>query len=541
MLVLLTFGVQNLPLAQAQIVLPLPGQMVPLSPVFYPPVFKGLKVYPREPLRFDFILDPGQSGVSGSQPDPESSRSQAELKQESEKLIRYFLAGLTIPEKDLWVNLSPYEKDRIIPEAFGRTEMGRDLLAQDYILKQITASLLYPEGETGRKFWQKVYALAQEKYGTTDIPIDTFNKVWIVPERAQVYERAKAGAVYITDSRLKVMLEEDYLATALNSTGLDSTLPIGDPDDLTANGAQTIARAVLREVVIPVLEQEVNEGKNFARLRQVYQSLILATWYKTKIRQSLLSSAYVDHNKTAGINIDDPQEARQIWERYVEAFRKGAYNLVTEEKDAVTHETLPRKYISGGWTGKMVLDFAQNIVSMEPEKFVYIGVFCMFATENNNVKPGDPNQPFDAAEISHKANESGDDLKDLFSGVLEPELLLASFRQQLKEIRDNPELGTRSLWYATQRLYQLETGQAEEAQAFDPTDVTGGKYRNHSRWMKEIFRSAQSLGGDALIRRYFRGFRFLSTEGVPVSLEVNPGANEFQYSRLAFFLPARAT
>jgi len=30
-----------------------------------------------------------------------------ELKDESRKLIKYFLASLTIPEKDLWVNLSP--------------------------------------------------------------------------------------------------------------------------------------------------------------------------------------------------------------------------------------------------------------------------------------------------------------------------------------------------------------------------------------------------------------------------------------------------
>jgi hypothetical protein len=35
-----------------------------------------------------------------------------QLKQESDKLIKYFMATLAIPEKDLWVNLSPYEKDR---------------------------------------------------------------------------------------------------------------------------------------------------------------------------------------------------------------------------------------------------------------------------------------------------------------------------------------------------------------------------------------------------------------------------------------------
>ena len=61
------------------------------------------------------------------------------------KLTKYFLASLAIPDDDQWVNLSPYEKDRIIKDDFGKTEMGRDLLAQDYMLKQITASLIYPE------------------------------------------------------------------------------------------------------------------------------------------------------------------------------------------------------------------------------------------------------------------------------------------------------------------------------------------------------------------------------------------------------------
>ena len=30
--------------------------------------------------------------------------------------------------------------------------MGRDMLAQDYILKQLTASLIYPEKDLGKDF-----------------------------------------------------------------------------------------------------------------------------------------------------------------------------------------------------------------------------------------------------------------------------------------------------------------------------------------------------------------------------------------------------
>src|SRR6201999_2100162 len=134
--------------------------MVHLSPEFNPPSLKGIKVHPDNPFRFDFILDKGDSNQSNEQ-----------LREESTKLIKYFLASITIPEKDLWVNLSPYEKDRIVPEAFGQTEMGRDLLAEDYMLKQITASLIYPEGETGKRFWKRIYEEAAKRYGTTSIPV----------------------------------------------------------------------------------------------------------------------------------------------------------------------------------------------------------------------------------------------------------------------------------------------------------------------------------------------------------------------------------
>src|SRR5271154_3905390 len=182
--------------------------MVHLSPPLDPPILKGIKVHPDNPFRFDFILDQGNSVIAS-----EAKQSQQEqLKIESTKLIKYFLASLTIPEKDLWVNLSPYEKNRIVPESFGQTEMGRDLLAEDYMLKQITASLIYPEGETGKKFWKRIYAEAAKKFGTTNIPVNTFNKVWIVPEKAVVYENAKAGTAYVVESKLKVMLEQDYLS-----------------------------------------------------------------------------------------------------------------------------------------------------------------------------------------------------------------------------------------------------------------------------------------------------------------------------------------
>ncbi len=296
--------------------MPAPGTMVRLSPAFNPPVLKAIKVSPEEPFRFEFVV----------------SKTDAPLaKEDSLDLIKYFLAAVTTPDKDLWVNLSPYEKDRIIPEGFGQTQMGRDLLAQDYLLKQITASLIYPEDAVGKKFWKRIYEEAGKKYGTSQVPVNTFNKVWIVPDKSVVYENAKTQTAYVVESSLKVMLESDYLSAQKHSEKTDD-----------------LGKRIVREVIIPQLNNEVNNGQNFARLRQVYNALILAAWYKQKIKDSILSRIYAGQNKTSGINIEDPQENQKIYEQYLLAFKKGAYNYIKEEKDPLTKQMIPRKYFSGG-------------------------------------------------------------------------------------------------------------------------------------------------------------------------------------------------
>ncbi len=351
--------------------LPVVGSMVSLSKPFIPTVLSGIKVFPDNPLRFDFIVDTGDSSLNIE------THDYASLQKESKKLIKYFLAALTTPEEDMWVNLSPYEKDRIVPKAFGQTEMGRDLLAQDYILKQLSASLMYPEKELGKNFWDKIYQKAYEVYGTTEIPINTFNKVWIVPQKAVIYENAETNTAFVVESRLKAMLEEDYLAVAENNVNAGAGLPRpingqGDPAP-TDNNFQI---KIIRKIIIPTIEKEINEGKNFANLRQIYQSLILAAWFKEKIMgqnghavpagrqdRSLLGHVYIDQNKIEGVDIEDKNAKEKIYQQYLESFKKGVYNYIKEDYDPMTQEIIPRKYFSGGTTFEKTIDIIETAES----------------------------------------------------------------------------------------------------------------------------------------------------------------------------------
>ncbi len=316
--------------------LPMPGTMVPLTNGFTPTLMTGVTIHPENPLRFDFVMDRGQSDLSGEP-----------LKEEYRKMIKYFMASLTVPEDELWVNLSPYEKDRMVPQGLGDTEMGRDMLAQDYLLKQLTASLMYPEKELGKEFWNKVYKEAKEKFGTTEIPVNTFNKVWIVPDGALVYEQGSSA--FVIKSRLKVMLEHDYEDMSHNVTTSQShKTNMGD----VVTG-DLVTPQVVREVILPAIEVEVNEGKNFANLRQIYNTLILATWYKERLKDSLLGKVYVNQNKTKGIDTWDKEVNRKIYDQYIESFKKGVYNFIKEDIDPATQEIIPRKYFSGGMAWKL--------------------------------------------------------------------------------------------------------------------------------------------------------------------------------------------
>jgi hypothetical protein len=334
-----------------------PGTMLLPSAAFSPPMITGMTIHPENPLQFDFIVDTGDDRLQGEA-----------LKQESQKLINYFMATLTVPEDEMWVNLSPYEKDRIIADGLSKTEMGRDMLVQDYLLKQLAASLLYPEGKVGQEFWQRVYTMAQQTLGTAEIPTDFFNKVWIVPQDAAVY--VNGNNVFVTQSHLKVMLEEDYLLAvsqqspvtsektgdrrspeiALRFRGLNpgkaepsTGLATGDDKETTKVSTQ-----VIKEILIPEIEREVNEGKNFANLRQIYNSMILATWYKKKLKHSLLEQIYLDQNKTNGLELEDKTIKERIYYQYLDAFKKGVYDYIKEDYDAQTQEVVPRKYFSGG-------------------------------------------------------------------------------------------------------------------------------------------------------------------------------------------------
>ncbi len=322
--------------------MPEPSQMITAGAPYDLPCLIGMRFKSDNPFEFSFILRSGNV-----KPDKDT------LTKEVERLGRYFLAALTIPESELWVNLSPYEKDRVATDALALTDLGADMLGEDYVLKQLTASLTYPEGTAGKAFWSKVYAQLDQKLGRHNIPVSAFNKVWIMPDKIKVLE-SDTQAV-ITASRLKVSLEQDYVAQRA-SASLRGASDARD-EAIASSGDKLVAMASIgesrlsrhdagvdafKQSILPIIEKEVNTGRHFARLRQIYSAVVMAIWFKNKLKNTILAQAYFDQKKLKGADYKDPAIREKVYAEYVKAFNVGVYNYVRKEK------TTKRRYTCGG-------------------------------------------------------------------------------------------------------------------------------------------------------------------------------------------------
>ena len=322
--------------------MPPAGTLVGSSPAPYGlPYLVGMKFSSDNIFDFTFYLNRGNTPAQ-----------EDVLRAEAEKINKYFLAALTIPEKDLWVNLSPYEQDRIITPELGRTDLGKDLLGEDYVLKQLAASLTYPDSKSGKQYWQSINGVGANNHS----PVNSFTKVWIVPGTIKMKEAS--DRVVITEATLKVLTEEDYLAMQKNNGRLDTSRSLS-AERIEANGTLgDRSSQAMRNIIVPLIEKEVNIGKHFAQLRQLYRAIIMAGWFKKKLKDTVLSQVYFNQKKIKGAENDDPALKEKIYNEYVKAFNQGVYKVVKSQH--VGLKISKRQYFSGGAALQETKDIADK-------------------------------------------------------------------------------------------------------------------------------------------------------------------------------------
>jgi TIR domain/Tetratricopeptide repeat len=247
--------------------------LFPSNP-FFPPLVASIVLRKNCPSKIDFIITRGEDNLQGEA-----------FEEESKKLSSYFYTALAAPDDDIFVNLAPDESNRMLGPYLEGTALGRAMLEEDYRLKRLSASLLHPDSESGREFWQRVFEQARAERGTASAIYNTFQRVWIVPDEAVVYVGALnkdiPSAPPLEDGETQVSVSELYLRVKCQHEYL-SGYSNGTPAE--ARWAKDICSPIFKDLIVPLIEGEVNEGKNFAGLRQIYCSMVLAEWCKKEYR-----------------------------------------------------------------------------------------------------------------------------------------------------------------------------------------------------------------------------------------------------------------
>jgi len=291
---------------------------------------------------FNLILDKGDSlkGLSPTSPPTnkwrEGADPEADLKEETSKLMQYFFIGLALPNEAFWVNLRPDSPSNIIDDELAKTEIGRIFLEADLQLKKDTANFTSPKTPEGREYWNKLYKKAAELYGNENITIPTLTRPWIVP--GEIIIRESKDNAYIYKATLKVMLESDYLRDGSQNKGKVSP-GVYEFKDQRSRALNEYSSQLIRELIIPKLTKEVNSSKRYAPLRQVYYSLILAQWFKQKFHQH-------EGRSLTGLASKEEWDKTTYFNQYKRSFAQGEYNI----KEPVYTPTgqVIRSYFSGG-------------------------------------------------------------------------------------------------------------------------------------------------------------------------------------------------
>ncbi|MBF0386203.1 MAG: hypothetical protein HQL27_10110, partial [Candidatus Omnitrophica bacterium] len=292
-----------------------------------------------------------------------------------------------------------------------------------------------------------------------------------VPEKAVIYERDSSA--FVVYNRLKVMLEDEY--SVLQKTGQAAN---------SKGGQEEVTNQIIREIVIPEIEKEVNEGKNFANLRQIANSMVLATWYKQNLKQSLLGQVYVNQSKTKGVEVADKEINNKIYNQYLEAFQTGVYNYIKEDYDPKSNSVIPRKYFSGGSN----VDYTQALTSVkEGQKGVDRNMLSSGSQEVGRVSDLEVN----LQDFGSKA--SGDELAKAEKGPVNIKFrdysILSSHMERIESILGREDAGTLSSFVEKitdfDVFHVIFKGFAEEIIAAMKGQISGEKYATFNDLYRE--------------------------------------------------------
>lgn len=289
----------------------------------------------------DNPIHPGFSiGYDASQNKP----SENEILELQTRLGRYLNTFLVVEGELLHVTLSPLDEFGGLTKPLRHTELGRDLLSQDVVLKHFTAQLLHPDSNSGKSFWNRI-----EKSGVdlNAVSLDSCIRVWIVPGKVSLKENNQDDVFFHVDIEkfnLQVLCESDYTTIDRFAENSKSDLPAA-PTKFHEQVIETF-----KELILPKIFNEVNRGNRFSILRQIFTVGIFSAWFeKSNLGPSLIKCGFMNSNDVEKYRLNTAgDEAIQLKEQYSQMFNEGVWRHTQTFYDIKSKEIKRRVYVVGG-------------------------------------------------------------------------------------------------------------------------------------------------------------------------------------------------
>jgi len=336
-----------------------------------------------------------------------------ELEKSVDLSLNSFFIGLSIPDNRFWVNLNPWEPDRIIEKDLKNTDIGRIMLEADLQMKKDFCKYENPcESETGERYWRVLEEKGEEliteimnKHPNEikDIKNVLFRPVtrhWIVPDKVDAYETD--NEIYIVNATLDIYSEPVYEHSTyeiVNQNALFISRACKDDLSEAAKEYGRYVKELEEEMILPLVVQEVNQGKNYSDLRCVYNSLALAQWYKNKYRYSpSIFTDFIDSTDLTGLESKSTWNAEDIWMDYKKSFEEGEYQCWKNEtyQEGIYIITSTELYSSGGVDfmdiKKSNNDDSNNFSNDDSNNFSNLtseAMYSLFAKDGNDYYFGD--------------------------------------------------------------------------------------------------------------------------------------------------------
>ncbi len=228
---------------------------------------------------------------------------------EKKEVLSYFLTALAVPNEEWWVNLNVFiSDDATMGRGLAHTSLGKVLIDADLKLKERAMELIaYYDDELGRE-------------------VNSPLRFWIEPKDAKV--------IFDED---EVKLEEAHLKVRVEAENKE-------------------VERVIRETVLPLLDEEVNTSPEFAGLREAFFAMVLASWYKrnlekrAEILDKTVDSFALPRGKVGGF-----WSRRDYLRRFAMLYAKGVVSALSFSTVEV-----------GGFLGKDVGEKTKGVSAKDP-------------------------------------------------------------------------------------------------------------------------------------------------------------------------------